>query len=191
MCDHSEFDYEEFPSRTLGGGSGSYELLCDVTSCHHAEFIIVSVTTGDAVGITKVFVSGNGPQPANAKLDYAGTTGAALNKDNAAKGMAFSLLASTCIFAPMQFWERITDSQKKVYVRIDTPASNSVYASIRFRIARLKVIPGPSTTVHPDNMQAMSQARADAVRQRLGLEEEIAAEESISTRRMRSNAGRK
>ncbi len=190
MCEHPDVEYTEFPARTIGGASGSYELQCDVTSCQWAEFMIVSITAGDVSGASKVFVTGNGPQPAAAALDYVGTAGAKLNKDTSARGMAFGLVQSTSIFAPMDFWERITDSQKKAFIRIDTPSSNSVYVSLRFRIAKLKIIPAPATTVHPDHAHQMNIARADATRQRLGLVEEIKKEESISEREKRINVNK-
>jgi hypothetical protein len=176
-------EYIEFPSRIIGGGTGVYEIQCDVTSCQFAEYMIVSISNGAVAGHGAVLINGNSRSAAANGLDYAATAGKSLNKDNSIKGMVFTLVASTSIFAPMTYWERITDPEKRVFVRIDAQASCSIYVSLRFRIAVLKTIPAPAVTVHHEQPEVLNAARADAVRQRLGLEKEIEQGEGLSAQR--------
>lgn len=170
---------QKFPSRVIGGSSGDYSLQIDVPPNRYAEFLIVNIANGDA-GASKVIVSGQSKEAARA-FNWVG--GVTLNDDNHAMALAFSLGASANAFAPMLGWEKITHSQKRVFVRIDTVASNSVFVTVRFRMRELEIIPGPSHTVHPDHMQQMNIARAEAVRQRLGIEREIEHGEGLNARR--------
>ena len=168
-----EIEYIEFPARIVGGGTGNYEIECDVESCQWAEYMVVGISNGAVAGQGAVIVNGNSRASIQAGLDYTAAAGKSLNKDNSLKGMAWTLLASTSQPAPMTYWERITNSEKRVFVRIDAQSSCSMYVSIRFRIAVLKIIPGPSVTAHPDHAHQVNIARSDATRQRLGLEQEI------------------
>lgn len=177
MCD--EKNIQTFPSRVIGGATGDYLLQCDILNGRVTEFQIVSIANGDA-GVSKVFVSGQSKEAARA-LNWVG--GVTLNDDNHAYGQAYSLAASTSIFAPLTEWERVTHSQKKLFVRIDTVNSNSVFVTIRFRVKDLEIVPGPAVTAHPDHMQQLNIARADATRQRLGMDKEIAEGESLNARR--------
>ncbi len=174
-------EYITFPARIIGGLTGSYELQCDVVSCQWVEYMVVAISNGAVAGQGAVLVNGNSRAAANAGLDYVGTATSKLNKDNSLPGMAFTLVASTSIFAPMTYWERITNSEKRVFVRIDAQASCSIYVSIAFRAAVLKTVPGPAVTVHHEQPELMNAARADAIRQRTGLEKEIEQGEGQST----------
>ncbi len=156
-------EYEEFPPITLGGPTGDYSVRCPVTSARWVEYKICSVAFSLAGSIV---ISGNG-KPALG-LDYSG--GTTYNTDNCIWGEAYASGGSGSI--PVDgLWRRITDSEKKLFVRIDT--NGALFTSIQFRIRVLDIIPGPATTVHPDYPEQLHAARADAVRQRLQIEEEI------------------
>src|SRR6266487_2080323 len=115
-------EYTEFPARIIGGLTGVYEIQADVTSCLFAEYMVVAISNGAVAGQAAVLVNGNSRAAAKTGLDYTGITTSALNKDNVLPGMAFTLVASTSIFAPMTYWERITNPEKRVFVRIDAQA---------------------------------------------------------------------
>ena len=180
MCDCDDVEYTEFPSRIIGGPTGNYELAIDVPSNQWGEFLVVNI--GNGAGIANVVISGNSPTAVRT-LDYSGAT--TLNKDNSMQGIALTAAANTSIFAPMIFWERIQHSQKKVFVRIDVTAG-ACFLTIRFRIAKLKIIPGPAVTGDPNHMADTNAARAEATRQRLGLNKEIAQGEGINAAKPRA-----
>lgn len=176
MCDQTE-NYIEFPAITVGGTTGSYVVTCPTTSCQWAEYCLDTVVNGDG-GTSAMIISGNSAPPAD--LDYSGASTAKLTDGNYLKGVPIRIPATSTQYVNSS-WERITNSEKKVYVRINAAASTSMYLTLRFRVRLLKVVPGPAVTTHPDNMQALNNARADAVRQRLGLTKEINTAEATIT----------
>ncbi len=176
-------EYIEFPSRIVGGAAGFYEIECDVESGMWAEYLIVAISNGAVAGQAAGIINGNSRESLKSftsGLNYVGGAGTALNKDNGVKGMAFTMVASTSIFAPMTYWERITNSERRVFMRLDPQASSSMYVSIRFRIAVLKAVPELPVTVHHEQPEILNAARADAVRQRLALQKEIDQGEGLS-----------
>lgn len=173
MCEHAE-DYEYFPAITVGGPAGDYSIATPTSSNRWTEFSIVSITNGDG-GAGSVVISGNS-KPKAVAIDGSVT----LNNDNVIKGIICRVAASATVSPGGDSYERVTNSEKKVFLRIDPAASTSIFVAIRFRNRLLKVIPGPSTTVHPDNMQALNNARADATRARLGLDKEIEEGEGLN-----------
>lgn len=168
MCDETE-KYTEFPAVTIGGTTGNYVVTCPTTACQWAEYCLDTVVNGDG-GVSALIVSGNSVPPAD--LDYTGVSTAKLTDGNYLKGVPIRIPATSTQYVNSS-WERITNSEKKVFVRILAAASTSMYLTLRFRVRLLKVIPGPTTTVHPNNMEALNNARADATRQRLGIKEKI------------------
>jgi hypothetical protein len=179
-----DIEYIEFPARIVGGATGDYFIDCDVKSCRWAEYIVTGISNGAASAST-IVVSGN-IKPGD--LNYVGAAGTALNgtsdgAGNYVLGNSFTVLASTSIPAPMVLWERIQHSAKRVFIRINAGSNNSCYVNIRFRIAVLKRIPGPAHTVHPEHGQKLNDARAEAVKQRRQVIEEIQKGEGLNARR--------
>jgi len=160
MC--SDPTYEEKPALTIGGPSGDYFVTCPTTSCKWAEYAIDSVVNGDG-GTGAVVVSGNSKPSA---LDYTGLAQNTFSDDALIKGVPIRVPA-TVTQVINSSWERITNSQKRVFVRIDAAASTSMFVTIRFRIKVLDIIPGPTQTGHADAMQEMNEARAEMTMKRL------------------------
>jgi hypothetical protein len=154
-------DLEEFPARTIGGPSGDYFLTCDVTAILLAEYRVISIACGDA-GPGTVMISGKGSPPSNVKWD--GSISA--NDDHIFDGAIYRL-GSTKTLSVVPIWTRVVNSQKRVSVRIDVPASTSAYVSIQFRVKRLEEIPEPPRTVHPDQGHLLNQERAENINRRL------------------------
>lgn len=173
MCAHEEL-YEYFPAVTIGGPTGDYFIPTPTSSNRWTEFAIVAVTNGD-VGSGSVIISGNS-KPVKLLTDGSVT----LNNDNVVKGITYRLAASASTSGGGDVYERVTNSERKVFIRIDAAASNSIFVSLRFRNRLITRIPGPQHTVHPNNMQDLNNARADATRQRLGLDKEIEEGEGLN-----------
>jgi hypothetical protein len=156
--------YTEFDPIIIGGPTNDYSIIAPMVSSRWVQFAILSICTGDPAGATGVVVSGNSKpvQP-----NYVGAAGTALDTDHVMHGQAFRILASTTVTpAPLQ-WIRVTNSEKKVFVRIDAQASSSAYVTLQFRARRLTIVPGPSHEVHPDHMHTLNQARSEMTVERL------------------------
>lgn len=178
MCiSNDEQLYQEFPAITIGGPSGDYFATAPVTSCRWAEYAVVAIANGDG-GTGSVVVSGDSAPKA---LVYDGSK--TLNDDNFVRGRAYRVAATTSTPCDADDYERITHSQKRVFVRIDAGNSSSLYVTLRFRVRILDRIPGPSTTVHPDHAHQLNIARANATRERLGLDKEIREGEGLNARK--------
>src|SRR5258708_19406252 len=111
--------YTEFPSRIIGGPSGTYFIDCDVSSCQWAEFLVTNISNG--AGVANIIVSGNGQNAAKASLDYSGGTTLSqltTNPSTYLPGIAFNAVANTSVFSPMFFCETVQNSPKRVFVRI-------------------------------------------------------------------------
>lgn len=160
MCHDSS--YEELPPITLGGPTGDYFVICPIRSGKWVEFAIDTIVNGDG-GTGAIVVSGSAIPKA---LDYTGQSTIKLSDDAVLRGTPFRIPATTTQQINSS-WERITNSEKKVWVRIDAAASTSMYIALRFRNKVLDVVPGPNHEVHPDFMQEMNKARSETTRQRL------------------------
>ena len=154
--------YEYFPPVTIGGPTGDYFIICPVTSCQWAEFAVDTIVNGDG-GTGAIVISGNSVPKA---LDYTGLTANTFTNQVFLKGWPVRIPATTTQFINSDY-ERITNSEKKVFARIDAAATTSMYITLRFRIKVLTIIPGPSHEVHPDHMHTLNQARAETTVQRL------------------------
>jgi len=153
--------YQELPPITIGGEPGSYEVPCPIASCRWAEFAIDSVVNGDA-GTAALFVTGNSAP--GFEMNYAGVN--SLSNDEYVYGTPIRVPATTTL--PINGdYQRITNSERKVFVRIDGTAGGSTYVTLRFRARILERIPGPSKEVHPDHAHELNKLRADNVNQRL------------------------
>ena len=166
MPEQNDNDYQYFPSRTIGGPTGDYELISPIPSGKWAEFLIVDVTFGTGT-TSSVLVSGNAKFP---QLAYDGSK--AIGLADGKGGSAITAIPfrdnniGLSIIGPMP-WERITNSEQKVFVRIDTADGASVYVTIKFRERILKIIPGPPVQVHPDHAHQLNIAREEKTHERL------------------------
>jgi hypothetical protein len=159
MCEHEETLYNEFPTQTIGGAAGDYSLTCPVTSARWVEYCVVSVA-----GNGNVVVSGNS-KPSALKYDGSVT----LSDGAEVVGIAYSQNGTVTSVSPR--WERVSNSQKKVFIRIDPSTGASVYVSIKFRARLLDKVPAQVVAVHPDHAQQLNIARAEAVKERLKIVE--------------------
>lgn len=155
-CDH---EYNQFPARTIGGPAGDYIIRCPVQSNRWAEYQIVAIAAQVAA---QVVVSGDSKPVA---LLYDGSK--KLSDDSFFVGTAYTLSANQPSITPSVGWERITDSQGQVFVRLDAAGGNSVYVTVRFRTKILTVIPGPAETIHPDLGHQMNIKRSQNIKDRL------------------------
>lgn len=155
-------NYDEFPCITIGGPTGDYFAECPVPSAEFAEYAVDSVVNGD-VGTSAIVISGNAIPTA---LSYAGLAANTFTDNAVLHSWPIRIPLTTTLHVNSS-WDRVINSQRRVYVRIDAGASNSVYVTLRFRIKRLKNIPAPAHTVHPDHMQQINQARAETTNQRI------------------------
>lgn len=161
-------DFNYFPAVTVGGPTGDYAAVCPVLSARWAEFSIVTVANGDG-GSASVFATG-GSKPiqllydGTKKLNGAATDGSG---DTSMQGVAVRIASTITQPFDSEAWHRITNSEKKVFVRIDAGNNSSCYVSLRFRVKELTVIPGPSVTVHPDHAHQMNIAREEKTLERL------------------------
>jgi hypothetical protein len=177
MCQDSE-KYREFPAVTIGGLTGDYFATCPIASCEWADYCIDSVVNGDG-GTSAAVLSGNSKPVA---LDYTGISTSKLNDYNILHAVPLRVPATVTQIINGA-WERLTNSQKRVFLRVDAAASTSLYVTIRFRVRLLKVVPGPFVEVHPENAHALNVSRAEATRARLGLDKEIEKGEGLNARR--------
>jgi hypothetical protein len=170
MCENTH-EYNEFPPRTIGGPSGDYEIMCDVTSAETVEYSVVSVAGGDA-GPYTVIASGN-QKPAT--LLFTGTQifGGA-NQSHIGHfeidGMVLHSPGISSIPAPER-WLPLANQQRKVLIRIDTPGGTSAFVTIQLRDKVLKRIPQPFITVHPEEMEQYHAERERRIQQSVYGEE--------------------
>jgi hypothetical protein len=168
-------EYVTFPAVTIGGGTGNYEIACDVSNGQWAEYAVITVTNGVVSGQASALVNGNSRASIPSALNYVAGAGTSLNKDNSVKGTNYVVNNTLQCLTPPLRWERITNSERRVFVRIDAQASCSAYVSLMFRIAVLKIVPSMPVTVHPSEMDRLNDARAAASRARLQVEQEMVA----------------
>src|SRR6266567_4646483 len=158
MCDHTE-EYNEFPPRTIGGPTGDYEIMADVTSASWLEYSIISTAGGDA-GPYTVVVSGT-QKPFLLSFTGAQTFGSAAVSSIGNPIIDGTVLHSSGISSvPLTGrWLRVANQQRKVFARIDTPANSSAFVTIQFRARILQKIPKPFVTVQPHEEQQMNAER--------------------------------
>lgn len=155
--------YQEFDPIVIGGATGDYSVIAPMVSSRWVEFNVLNIAAGDVNGATATIISGNSKPLA---LNWVGAAGTALDSDHVVHGLAFRQAATTSLI-PLTGWIRVTNSEKKVFIRIDTQSSDSAYVTIQFRARLIDKIPGPSHEVHPDHMHTLNQARAETTKQRL------------------------
>lgn len=159
MCKDCE-NYNYFPTMTIGGPSGDYKIQCPVVSCQWAEYRVVSLANSTNAD-SHIIVSGD-DVPKALPFDNTKT----LTDQAFIRAQVYYALFASNV-TPNARWDRITHSQKYVFIRIDTGATAACYVGIQFRTRYLKVIPGPAETVHPEHEQQINLARAHTVVERL------------------------
>ncbi len=156
--------YQEFDPIMIGGPTGDYSVIAPMVSSRWVEFNIISIATGDVSGATGFVISGNSvPKQPN----WVGAAGTALDTDHVVHGIVFRLAQTQTITPAPIAWIRVTNSEKKVFIRIDTQNSDSAYVTLQFRARLIDTIPGPSHVVHPDHMANMNKLRSETTKQRL------------------------
>jgi len=157
MCESE--DYQYFPCVMVGGGPGDYLVRCPVSSSKEFEFAVVAIGNTQAKFMT-VQVSGVGPPK---PLD--GTQASTYNDTSFVPAMVFTLQTNNASAFPNVFYDRITNADGIVYIRIDGGNPGVAYVTIKFRVKILRVIPAPFQTVHPDAMAAMHKEREIRIQQ--------------------------
>lgn len=161
MCDECCPNYIHFPSMIFGGVKGSYFLTCPVTSCKWAEYKVLSIANS-TIADAFVVVSGDS---APVDLSYVVASSQQLNDMVFLRGQAFFATFETGRY-PVMPWQRITDSQKRIFMNLDNGAGVT-YVTVQFRARILDVVPGPSPTIHPDLEQQMNIERERTIEKRL------------------------
>jgi hypothetical protein len=160
----SQEGYTELPALTIGGPTGDYFVQCPITSCKWAEYAIDTLINGDG-GTGAVVISANNSKPT--ALDYTGSSNNKFSDDAVYRGSAYRIPATTT--QPINSaWERIPNSQKRVFVRIDAAASTSLYITLRFRVKDLATIPAPTQAGHHDAEELVNEEREQRIKERLG-----------------------
>lgn len=157
MCESQ--DYQYFPSQMIGGGVGDYLVRVPVSSSKEVEFAVLAITNTQGKTMT-IQVSGVGPPKT---LD--GTQNSSYNDTSFVPSMVFSTQANTASTLPTPVYDRVTNADGIVYVRVDGAGGSCAYVTIKFRVKILRVIPAPFTTVHPDAMAAMHKEREMRIQQ--------------------------
>ncbi len=159
MC-QEKYEYQEFLPRTVGGPSGNYELMSEVTSAEFVEFCVLSTAGGDA-GPYTIVVSGNQIpfQLAFNGSQLFGSSTLGVNGQAVIDGMVLhsSGISSVSLIGR---WIRVVNQQRKVFARIDTPLNTSAFVTIQFRDCILKKVPDVFYTVHPSEEAQYNQERA-------------------------------
>ncbi len=157
MCE--EKDYTYFPSVMVGGGPGDYLVRAPVSSSKEFEFAVVAIAQTQSKFMT-IQASGVGPPK---PLD--GTQASTYNDTSFVPAMVFTLQSNTSTAFPNIFYDRITNPDGIVYIRIDGGNPGVAYVTIKFRVKILRVIPAPFQTVHPDMVAAMHKEREMRIQQ--------------------------
>ncbi len=159
MC-QEKYEYQEFLPRTVGGPSGNYELMSEVTSAEFVEFCVLSTAGGDS-GPYTIVVSGN-QIPFQLLFNGSqlfGSSTLGVNGQAVIDGMVLhsSGISSVSLIGR---WIRVVNQQRKVFARIDTPLNTSAFVTIQFRDCILKKVPDVFYTVHPSEEAQYNQERA-------------------------------
>ena len=159
MCQECE-NYSYLPPMMIGGPTGDYFVECPTQSCRWAEYAVISAHCDTSCDVV---INGDSPP---AKLTFDGSV--TLNGDAYAPVITLGLSGLQAVTMDADVFYRVTNSQKRLFIRIDTAqGSHAAFVSIRFRVRLLTVVPGPSLTVHPDNAEQIHFAREEKTRQRL------------------------
>lgn len=160
MCEHCGL-YTYLDIVTFGGATGDYALTAPMDSCKWMEYRLLSIASS-SLGDSQILLSTkNAPK----QLSYDNTT--TFTTDQYVHGRAIYVPKANSFQGQDETWERITNSQHKLFARIDAASNGACYISIQFRARILDTIPGPFPSVHPDLGQQMNIERAERVEKRL------------------------
>jgi hypothetical protein len=163
MCERCCDNYNYFPSLLFGGLTGDYEVECPVQSAKWAEYRIVLVSNGGS-GEGQVTVSGDSAPPT---LSTAGTA-PKLTDQIFFRGQSYFVITGDTVRGG-DTWERITNSQKRLFARIDVlSGSGPLYVTAQFRVRVHDLIPGPiEQTPTPELGHQVNIARAHRINDQL------------------------
>ena len=158
MADEPSNDYILLGIHAIGGPTGDYMFDPEITSDDWVEYRILNIANG-AVGPTYVqFSSVSPPTP----LAWDGTK--TINNTNSYPNLVY-VLGATNPPVPSSPWIRIINQPGILYMRIDTPLNNAVYASLQSRSRILKKIPQPFVTVRPEDEKLVHAMREVKIQQ--------------------------
>ena len=156
---HEEYIYH--PPVMVGGATGDYFVDAPVPAARWAEYAVDVIANGDQ-GTSSVTISGSFT-PIAAVYDGSKS----YTDGSVSPAIYIRIPATSTYFANMSYTRITNNSQKRVYVRIDTAASNSCYVTLRFRTKEITTVPGLIATTHPDQTELQDHARAAMTEQRL------------------------
>jgi hypothetical protein len=146
---------------TVGGPSGDYEVTAPIASAKWVEYRLVDIANSSS-GDSHVMISTKG-KPSALPFDNTVT----LNKDGFIHARVLYALSASTVNGDAQVWERVVNSQNKLFIRIDASGNGATYVSLQFRSRIIDVIPGPFPSVHPDLGQQMNIERSERIEKRL------------------------
>ena len=153
MCNDNQ--YNVFPSVSIGGPPGTYQLRVPVTSNLQVEFTPVVASATGAAGI--ILLSGVDTPPA---IDTSGAT--TYNDTSYLRTLAFAIpLNDTATFN--EIWEQVSNTQGYIFMRII--GATFAIVTIKFRVKILAKVPAPFRTVDPELTEQYHYLRADRIRE--------------------------
>lgn len=155
--------YLYFPPITIGGASGDYVTTCPVMSCEEAEFEILSVATTDTA-TPMVLVTGDS-KPKQLPYDGSIQIGLISGTDGGSQafpGVAMAWGGANIPAPPVGEFFPITDSQRRIFARIDCAGGKSVYVSLRYRVRPIRSVVDRVET--HDTERSYNAASAEVVR---------------------------
>jgi hypothetical protein len=161
MPDSEYFDFQEFPTITVGGPPGDYIARVPVPSNEEADFMIISATDGAANAARILINSSQATYPAAPQ--YPDYSGASIYSDRQAiNGITLIVGINNTTF-PNPVWERIQNQIGEVYVHIYQ--ATAAFVSIKFRVKILKKIPAPFRTVGPEDERIVHAMREKKIQE--------------------------
>jgi hypothetical protein len=160
--------YLYFPPITIGGATGNYVTQCPLVGCEEAEYEILSYSTTDT-GSPMLLISGD---QKFSQLVYDGSQQIGLlnGTDNGAQNVpaiAAAWSGASIPTPPVSEFFPITDSQNRIFVRVDCAGGKSLYVSLRYRIRPIRTVVAEVATVHHDREREHNLARAERAHEQL------------------------
>lgn len=169
MSQYLQNGFIYFPPVLIGGPSGDYVAQCPVASCEEAEFEVIAVATNDS-GTPQALITGDKPQPKQLAYDGTASLGLFSGTDGGSQvfpGIAIAWPGANIPSPPAGEYFPITDSQKRIFVRIDVTSGKAMYVTLRYRVRPIRQVVGNVATVHPDMEREHNLAREHQAAARL------------------------
>jgi hypothetical protein len=164
-CPTCHFDWINLPLISIGGVPGDYYLDCPITDHEEVEYRVEYLTSFNGLHI--MWVSVNGVQAPVAFPVSSSTL--SLIPPGVAYG-SFMIVPSNASIFPMQEWEKVTNAQNRVFVKIEAINNLPCMVGIRFRVHNH--VAGRPHMVHvvtdTDFEDTIHEAREQAEMNRLG-----------------------